>query len=67
MREGSDNKIFFCLTLSFVWAEYSCDELKCTDYKVGLGALAGIHNTSLHDISILGGTLFLARIWLWIQ
>ncbi|MCX2716584.1 hypothetical protein OQH61_02415 [Helicobacter sp. MIT 21-1697] len=27
-----------------MWAEYSCDEFKYIDYKVGLGALAGIHN-----------------------
>lgn len=45
-----------CLTLCALRAEYSCDEFKCTDYKIGLGALAGVHHTSLHDMSMLGGT-----------
>lgn len=50
-----------CLFLCTIRAEYSCDEFRCTDYKIGLGALAGTHNTSLHDMSMLGinfNTLF---------
>lgn len=46
-----------CCFLCALRAEYSCDEFKCTDYKIGLGALAGVHNTSLHDMSMLGITL----------
>ncbi|WP_300447029.1 hypothetical protein [uncultured Helicobacter sp.] len=46
-----------CCFLCILRAEYSCDEFKCSDYKIGLGALAGIHNTSLHDMSMLGITL----------
>lgn len=47
--------------LSLLKAEYRCDEDKCSDYKIGLGALAGVHNTSLHDIALQGAgisTLF---------
>lgn len=51
-------KVLFCLFVcSVLKAEYYCDGDRCSDYKLGFGALAGIHSTPLHSISMQGLTL----------
>lgn len=53
------NRICFTLCFALFYlcslrAEYSCDGGKCSDYKLGLSALAGVHSTALHSASIQG-------------
>ncbi|MCH5313936.1 MAG: hypothetical protein J1E28_06065 [Helicobacter sp.] len=46
-----------CIVVFALRAEYYCDEFKCSDYKLGLGGLAGTHHSSLHRLSIQAITL----------
>lgn len=53
------NRICFTLCFALFYlcslrAEYSCDGGKCSDHKLGLSALAGVHSTALHSASMQG-------------
>ena len=54
----------FCFLVSGALAEYSCDEDRCNDYKLGIGGFYGWHHTSMHDMDSKGVYLStLVRRW----